>query len=311
MEWVDSMAFLAIDMGGTKTLAARSDLTGKILSETRFTTSQFSSFELLLEAILEKVGAVSSIVIAVAGPSSESFFHLTHLGWKVDIEEVKKRFKIAHFFVLNDLVATGYGIQKLGEKDLSCLYGSTIQKEKISVVICPGTGLGITFGSGNSWTASEGGHIDFAPINEHQLALWKFFQQKYGHVSYERILGGEGFCDLLRYFIGAHTKTPAMITQEVGSDPFCQKAVADYLAILGAYLGNMALLFLPEGGIYLGGGIIPHLSLDPIVDSFLSKGRLSYLLKKISIFSIKNEKCALLGAINYGRIISKKNIHST
>jgi glucokinase len=91
-------------------------------------------------------------------------------------------------------------------------------------------------------------------------------------------------------------------------DEGCVKALDLFLSIYGAEAGNLALKFLPLGGLFIGGGIAPHvlekLREGPFLSSYLAKGRFQSLLESIPIRVILNDDTALLGAAAYG---AKKN----
>ena len=73
-----------------------------------------------------------------------------------------------------------------------------------------------------------------------------------------------------------------------------------FTAIYGATAGNLALMLMATGGIYIGGGIAPKI-LNKLQDgiflrAFLDKGRFSALLAKIPVLVILNDEVPLLGA---------------
>src|SRR5262249_32937052 len=74
-------------------------------------------------------------------------------------------------------------------------------------LIAAGTGLGeaLLVWDGHRWhpSASEGGHTDLAPRDrvEDELLLW--LRERYGRVSYERVLSGPGLADLYRFLAHA------------------------------------------------------------------------------------------------------------
>ena len=72
-----------------------------------------------------------------------------------------------------------------------------------------------------------------------------------------------------------------------------------FLSILGAEAGNLALKTLAQGGVYLGGGIIPHimesLKEERFFQSFIAKGRYKRLLSSFPVHAILNDQAGLLG----------------
>jgi glucokinase len=76
-----------------------------------------------------------------------------------------------------------------------------------------------------------------------------------------------------------------------------------FLSLYGAEAGNLALKFLSLGGLFIGGGIAPHLidkfKSGSFLPSFVDKGRFKSLLESIPIWIVLNDDAALLGAAYY------------
>jgi len=169
--------------------------------------------------------------------------------------------------------------------------------------------------------ACEGGHCDFAPTDEEQIELLRYLKLQYKHVSYERILSGSGLYLLYRFLIDTKRESEIfcvsslfgqkepqrIITEnaENGQCPACIRACRLFTSVYGSEAGNLALKFLAVGGIFIGGGIAPHLleffKEGKLIQSFSDKGRFSSLLMKIPIKIVLNEKTALLGAARYAQ----------
>lgn len=192
--------------------------------------------------------------------------------------------------------------------------------EAVIGVLAPGTGLGQAFiyaKSGQHYImASEGGHVDFAPTNEVELELLKYLKLKHDHVSYDRIVSGPGLYIIYKFLKDTgfaseppelnkllREKDPGKIittTGKTGEYELCAKTLDIFASILGAQAGNMVLTLMATGGIYLGGGIpagiYKKLADGTTVNSYLNKGRLSYLAKKTPLYVILDDHAALLGA---------------
>lgn len=167
---------------------------------------------------------------------------------------------------------------------------------------------------------AKGGHTDFAPRNELEIELFFYLQKRFGHVSYERVVSGPGLLSLYQFLIDSEKadssaqveaemerSDPSRVISEWGSknrDRACAQALDLFLAIYGAEAGNLALKFLSLGGVFVGGGIAPHLveklKNGSFVSSFVEKGRFKPLLESIPVWVILNDDTALLGAASYG-----------
>jgi len=191
-------------------------------------------------------------------------------------------------------------------------------------LIAAGTGLGeamlIQTANGIHVSASEGGHADFAPNDEAQIALLRYLRANQPHVSWERVVSGPGLksiYDALKDDIGM--QEPAWLHErfiEMG-DPaatiaesalnktseICVRAMDIFMAAYGAEAGNLALKALSTGGLYIGGGIAPKilpLFQQPVfMTAFLNKGRFAELLVKVPVKVILEPKTALRGAAVY------------
>jgi glucokinase len=192
--------------------------------------------------------------------------------------------------------------------------------ETVIGVLAPGTGLGQAFiytNSGQRYImASEGGHVDFAPTSEVEVELLKYLKPKHEHVSYDRILSGPGLYIIYKFLkdTGFAVEPPELnkllreedpgkvitSTGKRGEYELCAKALDIFASILGAQAGNMVLTLMATGGIYLGGGIptgiYEKLADGTTVNSYLNKGRLSYLVKDTPLYVILDDHAAILGA---------------
>jgi glucokinase len=193
-------------------------------------------------------------------------------------------------------------------------------------VVAAGTGLGEAIiawdGINHLVLASEGGHVDFAPTNEHEIVLLKFMLEKYPeHISCERLISGEGLVNIYQFLKHSNyaqvnpeiellmtERDPAAVIGETGvagSDALCVEALKLFCRLYGSEAGNLALKCLPYGGVYLAGGIgakiLPVLQQGNFMEGFLAKGRCRPVLQKISVKVCTNPEVALLGALSYAK----------
>ena len=311
--------FLAGDIGGTKTHLAFFDHSLKMIKDKIYSSKAYDSVSLILQDFLHgekiQIGA-----LGIAGPVRDGKCHATNLPWVIDEKVLSKENGNVPMFLLNDLEANAYGIPLLKEHDFVCLQ----KGEKGGgnrALISAGTGLGE---AGIYWDgkkhipfACEGGHADFAPRNEIEIELLTYLWDVYEHVSYERVLSGNGFYHLYRFLVdkkgyakNEHVeskKDPKLITEMAvaNSCPTCIATVEFFCKIYGAEAGNLALKMFASGGLYIGGGIAPKiihfLQKKEFLESFSSKGRFSGLLQTFPVFIIKKEETALLGAADFAR----------
>jgi glucokinase len=313
---------LAGDIGGTKTnlgIFSRG-IARPLVSET-YQNLQYPGIEEIIEAFLKMHPVqIDQACFGIAGPVHGGRCRLTNLPWDVREDIIQTRFKISNVRLINDLTATAFGIPFLKRTERLILNKGKARKDGNLALIAPGTGLGesiIVLDSGRYIPVpSEGGHCDFAPNNEMELGLWRYLKKKYGHVSLERILTGQGLTDIHSFLTGPcdyresgrvmkrmeDADPAAVISEEAinGRSRTSRLALQIFVSILGAAAGNLALTGLTIGGVYLGGGIppkiLPFLMKDAFLSSFTGKGRFKDLLLKIPVYVILNDRTALLGA---------------
>lgn len=298
---------LAGDIGGTSTrLALFDDDAREQLALDLYNSRQHSGLANMAVHFLHRHGAdVAAASFAVAGPVVANRAALTNLPWPVDGARLAGALRLPRVSLLNDLEANARGIETLGDDDFAVLNEGDLAAGGNAAVISAGTGLGQ---AGLYWDggrhhpfATEGGHADFAALDDVQAELRRVLAADFGRVSYERVCSGMGLANIYRFLTGAE-RDPAAISGDAleGTDEAAVKALDLMVDIYGAQAGNLALTMMATGGIYLGGGIapkiLPKLEDGAFMRAFVDKGRLSPLLERIPVRVILNDKTALLGA---------------
>lgn len=333
---------IAGDIGGTKTVLAiysHDSGPGFPLAEETFRSADYTSLEAVVQEFFAHQHVTGADFVSgtfgVAGPVVDGEATITNLPWQMDEIQLAATLTLPKVTLINDLVAVANAVPGLPATDLHTLNeGHAVENGPIAV-IAPGTGLGEAYliHNGTHYEAypSEGGHADFAPNNETEVALLQFLQthlQKpsdtgnLAHISWERVCSGSGIPNIYAYFkqsgIADEDPTvaeeiaqgadiaPTVINAALRDNPclLCLGTLNTFVGILGAEAGNMALKVLSTGGVYLGGGIPPRLlsALEqPIfMNTFLNKGRLFTVLEAMPVRVILNPKAALFGAAYHG-----------
>ena len=320
------------DVGGTKTWlglfrAEDSDAASPLVLERseKFASSSAGSLdEHVAKFLAGSPHRVDFACFGLPGPVGETRAKLINLPWEVDATEIAARFGFRAAFLINDLVANARGIGELKTSDFEVLHRGAPNATGNMAVISPGTGLGE---AGIFWDgrrhipfACEGGHCDFAPVDETQSALLAHLRREHDHVSVERVLSGSmGIPNIYRFFAstGRERETPstaaALATQDPGatitraaldgSCPLCARTMQLFVRILGAEAGNLALKTMATGGIYIGGGIatkiLPLLRSPDLREAFCAKGRFRRFMERIPMRVILDDRAALLGAARH------------
>ncbi|HZR81858.1 MAG TPA: glucokinase [Candidatus Binatia bacterium] len=325
-------AFLAGDIGGTKTIlalfTARDDDLRPVREET-YQSREHAAFDEILSAFERASGglAIRAACFDVAGPVVDGRVKTTNLPWMLDERELARRLGIARVKLLNDLEATAYGMLHLPPEDLVELNRGTRPAHPGNVaVIAAGTGLGEAMlywdGSHHHPIASEGGHADFAPRSDLEIDLLRFLRAEVGgHVSCERVLSGPGVFAVYRFLRSTGVAPePDWLARDIAAgdpsaavsraalergDDLATRALDLFCELYGAEAGNMALRALTAGGVYVGGGIapkiLPALKRGTFMRGFTDKGRFAGYVGGIDVRVCLNPRAALIGSANFAR----------
>ena len=316
--------YLSGDIGGTKTLLQICAEHEHVpLFQKYYTNAAYVSLENILDEFLleAQVKNIFSACFALAGPVSGRVVSLTNLPWRVDSDALATRYNIRHVALTNDFEAVGHGIAALKAEDLDTMQVGAAFPHGVRLVVGAGTGLGVAWltaaGAHYQVLPSEGGHMDFAPADELQYLLLRHLQLKHDHVSYERIVSGPGLIAIYEFMRDSGFASPsekllaalkqsqdfaACISQfsQQAEEILARMTVDLFLAIYGAFVGNMALASLPRGGIYVAGGMAAKMAAqlrhDDFSKGYLSKGRFGRMLAEFPLHIVLNEKVGLMGA---------------
>jgi len=333
------MTVLAGDIGGTNSRLAIYDVpaTGlrgvKPIFEQTYPSAAHPSLDVIAEKFLTAaagaVGAragVDSGCFGIAGPIEHNICRATNLPWVVDGNALAQKLGIARVVLVNDFHAAALGVTAVEAHELVALGGDVRVAQGPMAVLGAGTGLGQAF---LLWSAaqnryqvvpSEGGHVDLAARTPLEHGLVAFLTGKYGRVSCERVLSGRGLVDAFKFLseepacrglirpetaaaLAAAGNDPAAeISQRAiaGTDPLCEMALALFCSVLGAVAGNLGLMVLATGGVYVAGGIapriLPFLQRGGFREAFDRKGRLHTLVERIPAYVVTHAQPGLLGA---------------
>jgi glucokinase len=134
-------------------------------------------------------------------------------------------------------------------------------------VLCPGTGLGIAglvpVEQGWRPIATEGGHTSLSPVTEKEMAVWQYLRERHGRVSVERVLSGPGIVELYTALASLEGRpleaaSPEDIVRLAldGENPLAVETIEMFCAWLGDVAGDVALMYVARGGVWLAGDIL-------------------------------------------------------
>ncbi len=320
------MNILTGDIGGTHTrLALVTHDAGRfrLAGITRYSSRDFDGLQPIIKTFLHDApdAQPQQAAFGVAGPVVDGRCQTTNLPWELSEIALSEALGITHAHLMNDLEAQAWGIDTLDDAALASLQTGQATETGNKAIIAAGTGLGqagLTFdGVRHRPFACEGGHTDFAPQTDRDVALLRSVQVRYGHVSWERFVSGPGLVELFRQVLTtSHATAPewlndpqqdaaANISQRAlaGNDGLCVEALDWFVELYGRESGNLALKLNATAGIYLGGGIAPKilsaLTTGRFMTAFMDKGRMSELLSAVPVKVICEEYTALYGLARY------------
>lgn len=329
------MKILCGDIGGTKTLLQLADVEGDqitIIDQQRYPSGSYDDFyKLIAEFLTNHPGIkIQSACFGVAGPvfqtNSGQSATITNLPWQMETQTIASRFQIKSVTLINDFQAVGYGLEALGEEEFVTLQTGAPAPHGNRLVIGAGTGLGVAqlIWDSNHYKviATEGGHADFAPANELQLALAGYLMHRYGRSSMEHVLSGPGLVNIYGFIAEQQKLLGSAAYKEVmaSADPAAAIAQAAktgeglavaalelFVEAYGAQAGNFALSSLALGGVYIAGGIAPkiieRLKTSRFMAALRNKGKMAELMEQMPVRVVMNPEIGLLGS----RVIARRN----
>jgi len=265
-------------------------------------TAEFATIDQAIQASILDRTAVQprSAVLAVAGPVDGDEIALTNCDWVVRPRRMFEDLGLSDIVVLNDFEAQALAVVALGEEHM----------EKI------GTGLGVAglIHACHRWipVPGEGGHMDIGPRTARDREVFPHIEPIEGRISGEQILCGRGLVNTYRAVARADGKeprftSPAEITGAAleKSDAVAEEALAMFVTCLGRTAGDLALVFMSRGGVYLTGGIaqkiVPALKNGAFRAAFEDKAPHTELLRAMPVYVITHPLAALAGLAAYAR----------
>ena len=307
--------FLIADIGATHSRFALADGELVVSEVLRLATSEHDDAESLIAAARDGLGFVrlDGCCIAMAGPVQDGRGAVTNATLALDRDDLSERLGCPSV-VVNDFFALAHAVPEL--KRLQQIGGDK-HPEGVKVLLGPGSGLGMSVliepGDGQMLVLpSEGGHADLAPASPLELEVLQILGDRLPHVTWESVLSGPGLVNLYSalcaiWGVEQENVTAEWVTaQGVNVDePICHQVLELFFGFLGSAAGNLALTVCAQGGVYIGGGIVPAIvrsnpdfaATSPLRRRFEERGRLTDYAASIPLKVILDEDPGLLGAL--------------
>ena len=313
------MEVVAVDIGGTHARFAIAEVeNGRVVrldKEVTQKTSDHASLQLAWQAFGKTLDRPlpRAAAIAVASPVGGELIKLTNNPWIIRPALVKERLEVDSYVLINDFGAIGHAVAQLGLDHFEHLCGPDEPwKKPGSITVCgPGTGLGVAqvycCENGEYHVIeTEGGHMDFSPLDGLEDAILKRLRRTFTRVSVERIVAGPGILAIYETLAQIEGRAITSLTdREVwdmafeGKDSLAVAALDRFCLSLGAVAGDLALTHGPKGVVIAGGlgaRLKDHLVKSGFEQRFVAKGRFQSLMRSIPVRLITHPQPGLFGA---------------
>jgi glucokinase len=306
------------DVGGTHARFALAEIDGgKVVSlgePVTLKTAEHGSFQLAWQEFGRRAGIElpNELAIAFAGPVGGEVLKLTNNPWVIRPYLMKERLGVDRFVIVNDFGAVAHAVATLGDESFRHLCGPDrpLPAEGVISIVGPGTGLGVAalLRTENRYEVieTEGGHVDFAPLDSLEDKILKQLRRHFRRVSVERVAAGQGLWNLYEA-LGRIEKRDLTFHEEMdlwpaaleGTDSLASAALDRLCLSLGAVAGDMALA---QGAIsvVIAGGVglrlADYLPRSGFRDRFIAKGRFERRMDEMPVKLITHSQPGLFGA---------------
>lgn len=314
-----STEIVTVDIGGTHarfalaTIAADGSIT--LGEPATLHTSDHASFQTAWEDFARQRGGLlpPNVAIAVAGPVGGEVIRFTNNPWIIRPALIPEKLGASRYTLVNDFGAVGHAVARAGAGHFVHLSGPEIDLPASGTlsIVGPGTGLGVAHvwrdGAGQYRVqATEGGHIDFAPLDSIEDAVLARLRQRYRRVSVERVVSGPGIVDIYEALAALEGRAIQALDDRTlwqrgvsGEDSLAAAAVDRFCLSLGSVAGDIALA-QGASGVVIAGGLGLRIK-DTLLQSgfasrFRAKGRFEGLMAALPVKLITHPQPGLFGA---------------
>lgn len=312
------MEVIAVDIGGTHARFAIAEvMKGRVVSlsdDVTLKTAEHASLQTAWQAFGEALGRPMprAAAIAVASPVGGDLIKLTNNPWIIRPALVRERLNVDQFILINDFGAVGHAVAQVSDESFLHLCGpdTPFSARGVLTVCGPGTGLGVAqvtrATSGYQVLETEGGHVDFAPLDGLEDAMLKRLRRTFNRVSTERIVAGPGIVAIYETLAEIEGRAVARMDDRAiwaealdGGDSLALAALDRFCLSLGAVAGDLALAHGSNGVVIAGGlglRLKDHLARSGFAERFAAKGRFRSRMEAIPVKLITHPQPGLFGA---------------
>lgn len=308
---------IALDIGGTHARFARARIdngTIEVGDPITFKTSDYVTLPNAWKAFAEQDGGKlpENAVIAIAAPIGGELIRMTNNTWTIRPDRIAGELGVERITLINDFGAVAHAVARAAPEDLLHIAGpdEPLPARGTVSVIGPGTGLGVAhfhrYPGGYHVQPTEGGHIDFAPVDAIDDRLLARLREKHRRVSLERVVSGPGIVEIRAVFGAIEGQAMADLDDKTiwqlglaGEDALCRAAVERFCQSLGGACGDYALAHGASAVVLAGGlgqRLIDILPGSGFAERFRFKGRYERMMSRIPVRMITHPQAGLFGA---------------
>jgi glucokinase len=312
------MQLVAVDLGGTPARFAIAEVAdGRVVSlgePVTLKTADYASLQTAWQAFGAQAGRPlpRAAAIAVASPIGGEVIKLTNNPWIIRSALIPERLQVDTWSLINDFGAVGHAVAQAGADNFLHLCGPDEAFADTGVItVCgPGTGLGVAqvlrTDHGYHVLPTEGGHVDYAPLDGIEDAFVKHLRKTFTRVSTERIVSGPGIVAIYETLADIEGRAVQRLDDKTiwglaldGKDSLALAALDRFCLSLGAVAGDLALAHGANGVVIAGGlglRLKDHFTRSGFAQRFAAKGRFQSLMAAIPVKLITHPQPGLYGA---------------
>lgn len=313
------MQIVAVDVGGTHARFAVAEVEhGRVVrlgEPTTMRTAEHASFQTAYEAFAALHGGTlpRAVAIAIAAPITGELIRFANNPWIIRPALIPEKMRVDTYALVNDFEAVGHAVAQADAEHFTHLCGPDRALAPLGTisVLGPGTGLGaahvLRTAENYFVQPTEGGHVDFAPLDAIEDAILARLRRRYRRVSVERVVSGPGLIEIYETLASIEGRAIRSMDDKTlwalgtsGEDSLAAAAVDRFCLSLGSVAGDIALAQGGFAGVVIAGGlglrIKDVLPRSGFAERFKAKGRFESLMADIPVKVITHPQPGLLGA---------------
>ena len=290
---------LLIDLGGTNVRHAFfiNNALSKISKE-KISDKEFIPF--ITKLLNGAESKIEYLVIAAAGPNNQGFINLTNRNLLINSSELEAALNLKKCLLLNDWEAVAFSLSEMEKKSFLSIK-SNVPSNKNTLLIGPGTGLGVTLIIDDQIIPTEFGNV---------LSTTKSMMESFGiersekFLSLENILSGPGIEMLYEEKFGKKLSSEKIITLALERNEDALFIVNNFLKTLITIIDDLVLSFTCKR-VILGGAILNSLksilTSEKILNFFSSRinPKYSQLIEEVQVDLLMEDEPGIYGCLAF------------